>query len=365
MEKTPIAKPSRNYGIDFLRIVSMLMVVALHISGTGGMTLTEMSFTNASIVWLSRAMTYCAVNCYALISGYIGITTKQKLSSLMGLWVRVAFYSFLITVIFFFARPDIVGRGDLFKSIFPVCSGKYWYFTAYFGMWFFTPIINSAVNNIPKKKMMLIIIGSAVILTPPNLLSNAFKLESGYASAWLLFLYMVGAFIKKYDIFKNISPLKPIIAYSISVLITFLLKITVSIDGWNFYGDMMLNYTSPTILISAVSLLVIFSNIKISAKLKKFIAFLAPLSFSVYLIHTHPLVFNNIFDGAFAFLAQKSPLIMVLGMIVATIAIYIGCSLIDYIRELTFRLFKVKKIISFAETKLLAFADKFISKLSS
>ncbi len=352
MKENPVSKSQRNYGIDLLRIVSMLMITIVHVVGTGGIISAKMTPLNASISWTIRSMTFCAVNCYALISGYVGINSKQKLSSLADLWARVAFYSVAISTILYFVRPDIAPLGTIFKSFFPVINNQYWYFTAYFGMWFFAPLVNAAVDNLPKQKLGLIIIGSFILMTPGNIVNNSFQFDEGYSVAWLLFLYLVGAYIGKHNLFKSVSKGKAMLVYLISVTVTTVLKLTLAFDSWNFYGYMMLNYTSPTMVVCAVSLLALFCNINCSNLAKKIIGFFAPLSFSVYLIHTHPIFFGQIFSGKFSFLAEKSPLILVSGIILSTLAIYFVSVFIDYFRHLLFKLLRVKKILMFAENKL-------------
>lgn len=82
----------RNYGIDCLRIVSMIMVAVLHVVGLGGvLSALESSPTWYNIVWLIRVAAYCAVDCYALISGYVGVFAKHKYSNYIVLWLNVAF----------------------------------------------------------------------------------------------------------------------------------------------------------------------------------------------------------------------------------------------------------------------------------
>ena len=65
----------RNYGIDALRIVSMFMIVILHTLGHGGILSSVSIFSGK----------YCAVNCYALISGYVGINSKYRYSKIISL----------------------------------------------------------------------------------------------------------------------------------------------------------------------------------------------------------------------------------------------------------------------------------------
>lgn len=86
----------RNTGIDLLRVVSMAMVVALHVLGQGGIlgASAERS-ANYNIAWFLEIAAYCAVNCYALISGYVGIRAKHKASNIIMLWLQVALYFIL------------------------------------------------------------------------------------------------------------------------------------------------------------------------------------------------------------------------------------------------------------------------------
>ena len=69
----------RNYGIDLLRIVSMFLVCILHVLGHGGiLNNTTENTVNYNVAWIMNISAYCAVNCYALISGYVGIKSKFK-----------------------------------------------------------------------------------------------------------------------------------------------------------------------------------------------------------------------------------------------------------------------------------------------
>lgn len=94
----------RNYGIDLLRIGSMFMIVLLHILGAGGMlgaTSYHVSFNR--ILWLIEIACYCAVNCYAIVSGYVGYKQKFKFTNIIVLWLQVFFYTFLINLVFWIA----------------------------------------------------------------------------------------------------------------------------------------------------------------------------------------------------------------------------------------------------------------------
>ena len=83
-------KKERNYGIDFLRILSMMFIVILHSIGKGGIldNATILS-PQYKIAWYLECFACCAVNIFALISGYVSYRGKEekiKYSNLINLW---------------------------------------------------------------------------------------------------------------------------------------------------------------------------------------------------------------------------------------------------------------------------------------
>ena len=72
-------KSNRNYGIDLLRIVSMFFIIILHTLGQGGIVKNTISTTpQFRYAWALEIIAYCAVDIFALISGYVSYTDKEK-----------------------------------------------------------------------------------------------------------------------------------------------------------------------------------------------------------------------------------------------------------------------------------------------
>ncbi|EOS72255.1 hypothetical protein C819_04357, partial [Lachnospiraceae bacterium 10-1] len=61
MESNLLKKPERNYGIDLLRIIAMLLVVVLHVLGQGGV-LEASKGVRAAVAWFFEVAAYCAVD---------------------------------------------------------------------------------------------------------------------------------------------------------------------------------------------------------------------------------------------------------------------------------------------------------------
>ena len=133
----------KNYGIDALRILSMFMVTILHVLTQGGILNASGRFTSQyEVVWLLQTMAFCAVNVYALISGYVWVYAKYRYRNLMELWLQVFFYTVSITILFRLLCSSSVSALDWIKAIFPVMFNQYWYFSSYVALFIFIPLLN-------------------------------------------------------------------------------------------------------------------------------------------------------------------------------------------------------------------------------
>lgn len=142
----------RNSGVDMLRIIATFMVLILHILGQGGLLAALPSYSiRYKAAWLIEVACYCAVNCYGLISGYVGVNSRFSYSNILRTWLQVAFYTVGAAVVLHFFMPNIVTIATIKQAFSPVTTSKYWYYTAYFCMSFFMPAMNHLLNTFPKK----------------------------------------------------------------------------------------------------------------------------------------------------------------------------------------------------------------------
>jgi hypothetical protein len=309
------------------------------------------------ILWFLEVSAYCAVNCYALISGYVN--SKPKYSSLALIWLQVAFYTLLITAGFAVVRPESVGFIQIVKSIFPATSGSYWYFSSYFCMFLFLPILSTVSEVLSKKQFGTMLAVMTIFFSVISLTSggDAMDLNTGYSAIWLAYLYLFGAYIKKYEPFKKITQFKAIIGYILCVLVTwgFILFADTVLAGTplEVYCGVLLTYTSPTILGAGFFLFILFKQINVSSKaLKKIIGLFSAVSFSVYIIHSHPLIYEHLLKLRFVSVVDNSLPIVILTTFGIVFGIYVCCSIIDIPRHLLFSALKLKKRLAAIEAKL-------------
>lgn len=99
----------RNYGIDALRLISMLGVVALHVLGRGGV-LANAAGKKYTVCWFLECLAFCAVNCYGIISGYVCYSEEKKkfhYRKYIMMWLQVWFYCVTITGITYIVKPRL------------------------------------------------------------------------------------------------------------------------------------------------------------------------------------------------------------------------------------------------------------------
>lgn len=349
----------RNYGIDLLRIVSMLLVCIIHVLKRGGVIDNTLVGTlNYNVASVMEISAYCAVNCYALISGYVGVKSKFKFSNIANLWLQVIFYSALITIGFAIFEGNAQFSTILFAFL-PVFSQQYWYFTAYFGLFFFMPLFNLALNNLNKNILKICLVVLLFLFCFYSLdFGDNFVLNGGYSLLWIAMLYLIGGYIFKYNPLSKIKNYQLILIVLACILFTWIPRFIIESfydRGGIFqklYGfkDDFISYTSPTITIIAISLLELFSRMKLN-KIKSVVTFFASTSFGVYLIHVQNNIWKLLYNR-FAQFATYNPILMILSVLGVAIGIYIICSLIDYLRLLLFRLLKINMLTQKLEIKI-------------
>lgn len=352
---TNSAVKQRNHGIDLLRNLSMFMVVLLHVLAVGGLLQASTGQpVKYEVLKALQIGAVCAVNCYGLISGYVGYGSKFRIASIVTLWLQVFLYSAGLGVLFYVLKPGEVPLKEVLRLCLPVMTQRYWYFTAYTALFFTMPLLNAAMEKISRRQFEIsfgILLFLLTVCQQTLIMDNTFGTNSGYSYLWLIVLYCLGAYLKKYDIRLK----KPVVGLAIY------LGCCLACWGAQFLltklqigsPNRLEGYNSPFVLLMGIMLVLLFANLQLPKWLNKTVAFLAPASFGVYLIHLHPLVRNHLFLDATAGLVDKPIWLLVPLVLVLTAGIYLLCSAIDLLRHGLFRLLNIKGRLQKLESKIL------------
>ena len=319
----------RNRGIDLLRMTAMWMVVILHILNKGGVLAAAAPLSaGQGTARLLETAAYCAVNCYGLISGYVGVQRRFRYSGALALWLRVAFYTLGITAVFACLMPGSVNGDRVLRAFFPVLFRQYWYVTAYFGMCLFIPFFNLLLNRLSKGQLRLLALSIVLVFSvlPTLRQKDVFLTDNGYSVLWLSCLYLLGGVLRLCGRQTSRRPASRGAIYAGCVLATWLVRLAgdrlwMARTGHLCDKVLLTAYTSPTVLLAAVALVLCFAA----------------------------LIWEHWLAGRFAFLADKPPILLASDVLGGAFAIYLVCSLADVLRAGLFRLFRVKAFSRWAE----------------
>ncbi len=295
---------------------------------------------------------FCGVNCFALVSGYVGWQNKFKLAKIIKLWANVVFWSVGISLILFIYNKNFFSIKEVISMFLPLIRGRYWFFNAYFVVFMFSPLLNHLIRTLPKRTLQyfLLAVGFVFCVIPFLALGyDVLRIQSGFEFSWLMVMYLVGGYFSKYSITIK-KTYKCLVACFGFILFNFLYKylielVTTKLFGEPSYGDIFMSYTSPVIVGEAICLLLYFGNLDINnKKIIKLVSLVTPCIFSVYIIHVHPLVFWNILKDAFTGLTEYNFFIAFAIILATALAIFIGCIALDYVRIIIFKFLKINKL---------------------
>lgn len=166
----------RNSTIELLRILCILMIVFMHLVGIWW-DYCDNLFDKEFVIFVN-SLCNCAVTIFMLISGYYGI--RFNLRKIVQFEMMVIFYS----ILFIFMQYSLiggVGMKEMVKSVFPLLTSKYWFYTAYVIIFFVSPYIHLLVNFLNKKEFKILI--GILLLFLAILIFSYFRKISPFSSS--------------------------------------------------------------------------------------------------------------------------------------------------------------------------------------
>ena len=271
---------TRKSNIELLRIISMFLIILFHFSDWGNLiNIHNISLSNTILGIFLNSFGTIGINIFVIISGYFLINSKFKVKKLIKLMLEVIFYSISIVLILKIFNIVKISDDTFIRSFFPISNNVYWFATAYIGLYILTPFINKFLKSLDKKQYQLILFVLLIMKSLiPFLTFNVYKEFDGLT--WFILLYMIGAYLKIYDIKYLENNKRNICITIIGIILLFIINLIC----WVFNIPLFLNknYSLP-LLIIALLIFKIFLNINI--KDNKIINIFARSSFAVYLIH--------------------------------------------------------------------------------
>ena len=341
----------RNSNHELMRIISMNFIVLGHVLLYGNM----LNSTNVTMNTIYKLLEYTLiihVPSFVLLTGYYQSKSSFKQSKVWQILNEVWFYKFLFLIIFLSLGLISLSKVELIKELTPF-PYDYWYIKCYLLLFFVSPFLNKLINSLNQKEFKkLIVLGFFIFCVIPALTGGELFENDGYTLYQFIYLYFVGAYLRLYPledsyIFKKTSKemfkIIMIIIFFSCIILNFLIysygvKIADVNNLFSYISNLIgistLNYSSPIITIQAIAYFSFFTTISIKSK---FINSCSALTLGVYIIHENIFLKKYLY-GVLGFTRKNvNDSRMIINVLLATIIIYIICSIIEWLRQRIFQ----------------------------
>lgn len=273
---------TRNYGIDILRIIAVILVLTVHFFyNTQYYEYVGLNNLNIKIQRLIRDFAMICVPLFIMITGFLNKKAKYDKSFFKGLFNIIIVWFFYSLIEYFVLNIlnnnyQALNFKSLLFSITSFSGCKYsWYIEMYIGLYLFSPILNNAYNSFDKKNKLYSLLAILSIIILPgfinSLFDNIIHVPSWWTSIYPIAYYITGKYISenKFKIKKKTL----IILLILSQILSFSLNYHFQIE----------HYTITTFL-STVLVFLIFYDIELEGNItKKVTKYISNITLDIYL----------------------------------------------------------------------------------
>ncbi len=327
METLTVQKSARNSNFELLRILAMFMIVFIH----ANMYLFQFVNGRSAIFYNGMVNGICniGVTCFMLISGYYGM--KPDIGKFVRMECMMITYSLAETILLCIVTPErmqgAVLLEQLVKSFLPFITRKYWFYSCYVCLLFFSGYIQRFIEQLSKEAFQRLLLLLLILFSVlPTMFYFEIIPDNGKGLVHMIMVYMIGRYIRMYRDVK--IPAKAVMLFLILWIVNGVShEIPIRIGG--IYHHLCKD-NSITNLTMAVILFYPFKEVKVQSGI---INRVAGSVFAVFALNDDvfmvviKLLFDNGFHGAEGILG----FMMLVGVVAAIMA---GCLLVGEVRSL-------------------------------
>ena len=130
-----VSRKKKMVNFEFMRIVSMLMIITWHIVVHGGLDGVVDNYGRVFDIILGIIIVH--VNSFILLMGYFQYKNKFKFNKVLELLGISWFYRIFIILVFILILKETFTAGFLFLSLVPIdMNNNYWFINCYIGVCF-------------------------------------------------------------------------------------------------------------------------------------------------------------------------------------------------------------------------------------
>ena len=301
---------NRTVSLDILRIFSILMIFLYNALINSNIITTN--FNVSGILHNSYlAVGFAGFNIFVLVSSYYLLdSNKVRWIKLVQMILELWIINFIVGISYKAIFNVSMRRMDYIYLLFPFLSKQNWLINIYLILYLLHPFINKLLKSLKNRDLtILTVILLFFFCIVPSILPIrewSYDLTGGYSIVWFITLYVLTAFIKRFEKKKlfNLDAIVYLCGFilaSIAIvgskyLLNFLVQ---HYNLANYQSVIYLWYQNDTImvLIAALCLFLMFKNINITKSniITRIIKVLSSATFGIYIIHDNFLVRKHFF----------------------------------------------------------------------
>ena len=280
----------RESNIEFLRIISMILVLVSHASYTslGSPTQVDISasFESSFLRGLSESLSEVCVNAFILVSGWFGI--KVRTIRFAELIFQVLFVSvFIYMMMRLLGLTPSMDVNEWIELVLIKHRG-YWFVKAYIILYLFAPVLNIFVVHVSRIQLKNFLVVFYVVQVIYGFYHYGSWYAGGYSPLSFMGLYLLARYMKlypnKYTQFNKYTDLFLYLVISV-LMVGCSLALTYFFDKG---GTVLFLYSSPFVILSSVFFFLFFTKLYFYSKIVNWVA---ASCFAVYLVHNSPYIF--------------------------------------------------------------------------
>lgn len=287
-------KNQRQTNFEILRVIAMFMVVVQHywlFAATGRSVETNSPATILNYVFFQNFLIFCrgGVPLFFLLSGFFQFDNQWdfKWRKVFLIWFNTLFYGALFCLLLAWTTPSLAtDPKSLVKNILPLIGNKYWFITVYLALALLAPFLAKLSQELNRRQftvllVLMVLFGMTFWFDFP--FGNALGVANGYTLIFAIFLFMTGAYVRKFDI--SFARRKPLLIFIGTLLCAFLFVfITETRASGRIYVKFP-RYNDLCILV-AIAFFIFVKDWKAKDNLlNRFLVKIAPYALGIYLIH--------------------------------------------------------------------------------
>ena len=338
----------RNSSIELLRIIMMLQVIFLHVCTYGGYYKQALALGGGHTLffWIIWLLSRCPVYMFIIIMGYFmsesDVSTQRK--RILKVYIPMWTYAVGISLAVFLTKSVEMGKRDYVRAFFPALSRTWYFMTLYLILLVLSPYLNKLIHAMTKKEFLGLLGILFFIFSIWNLAAHmkpfdavigsekVFETEEGKSLYDFIFMYFLGAFLRRYEFRKKGALpswrnwMNLIVFLLLGFLDTALLYVFPEFRSVIGYND------NPLVVLQCIFLFRFFSNIEFHSR---FINVLGGCNLGIYMLHEHPLLRKLIWNQRIHMNTPEfyGSSIYILKILAIILGIYSVCCIIEWLRQ--------------------------------